>query len=317
MRLRMLAAIAMAIPSFSVQAAAQEVAAPDHAAHGAPPADHAAHRHAAVDHTAHLMHMTGALGPYAMTRDSSGTAWQPEVHADGGDPRPVRRMVDDAAWIHQSRGRRCRRSARRQQDLQPEHVHGDGASAVRRRVAHLARDGFARSDHGQGRLSAAVPDRRDGGRDNAADRPPAPARFPDGACGHLQPHDHRNELGVSLCGISRRTRARPADVHASLLRHGQSRGAARPSLAGRNAHHLRRAHRRRRVECVQARRIGVQWPRAGRAALEFRSAAIGIRRRCGSPGIRRPIGRCRRAGARSTRPKHWSRTSINSASPRR
>jgi hypothetical protein len=77
MRLRMLAAIAMAVPSFSVQAAG--VAAPDHAAHGAPPTDHAAHAAMpAVDHTAHLMHMTGALGPYAMTRDSSGTAWQPE-----------------------------------------------------------------------------------------------------------------------------------------------------------------------------------------------------------------------------------------------
>ena len=86
MRLRMLAAIAMAISFFTVQSAAQEVAAPDHAAHGAPPADaaappadHAAHAAMpAVDHTAHLMHMTGALGPYAMTRDSSGTAWQPE-----------------------------------------------------------------------------------------------------------------------------------------------------------------------------------------------------------------------------------------------
>ena len=30
------------------------------------------------------------------------------------------------------------------------------------------------------------------------------------------------------------------------------------------------------VERVQARRIGVQWPRAGRVALEFRSAAIGF-----------------------------------------
>jgi len=57
-----------------------DAAAPaDHTAHGAAPADHAAHGAAApVDHTAHLMHMTGALGAYAMTRDASGTAWQPE-----------------------------------------------------------------------------------------------------------------------------------------------------------------------------------------------------------------------------------------------
>jgi hypothetical protein len=46
---------------------------------------------APVDHAAHLMHMTGALGPYAMTRDASGTAWQPEstpmeaIHGQYGD----------------------------------------------------------------------------------------------------------------------------------------------------------------------------------------------------------------------------------------
>jgi hypothetical protein len=89
----------MALPAFSLHAAAQEAAAPDHAAHGATPMegattpapDHAAHTAmAAVDHTAHLMHMTGALGPYAMTRDASGTSWQPEstpmeaIHGQAG-----------------------------------------------------------------------------------------------------------------------------------------------------------------------------------------------------------------------------------------
>jgi hypothetical protein len=69
MRLRTLAAIAMAIPSFPLQASAQEAAAHDHAAHTTMPA---------VDHSAHLMHMTGVLGPYAMTRDASGTSWQPD-----------------------------------------------------------------------------------------------------------------------------------------------------------------------------------------------------------------------------------------------
>ena len=44
-----------------------------------PAQDHAAHAPmAAVDHTAHAMHMAGALGPYPMTRDASGTAWQPD-----------------------------------------------------------------------------------------------------------------------------------------------------------------------------------------------------------------------------------------------
>lgn len=98
MRVRMFVAIAMAIPSFSMHAAAQEAMAPDHAAHGAmpadgaaPPVDHTAHTAMpAADHGAHLMHMAGALGPYAMTRDASGTAWQPEstpmeaIHSQAG-----------------------------------------------------------------------------------------------------------------------------------------------------------------------------------------------------------------------------------------
>ena len=60
----------------------------DHGAmhHDAPapaptPVDHAAMDHAAMDHAAmdHDMHgMVGALGGYAMMRDSSGTAWQPD-----------------------------------------------------------------------------------------------------------------------------------------------------------------------------------------------------------------------------------------------
>ena len=88
MRVRTLAAIAMAIPAFSLSAVAQEAAPHDHAAHGAMPMDaatpddHAAHAdhtaHGVVDHTAHLTHTTGALGAYSMTRDASGTSWQPE-----------------------------------------------------------------------------------------------------------------------------------------------------------------------------------------------------------------------------------------------
>ena len=88
MRFRTFLAV-LAIPVFSTDAAAQEAAPAEHAGHAAhaampsegaaAPADHAAHAAmGAVDHTAHLMHMTGALGPYSMTRDASGTAWQPE-----------------------------------------------------------------------------------------------------------------------------------------------------------------------------------------------------------------------------------------------
>ena len=112
MRSRAFLAMLMAIPALPIAASAQDAAPAehaDHAAHGAmpadaaapadhtahgamAPADHAAHAAmGAVDHTAHLMHMTGALGAYAMTRDASGTAWQPEstpmeaIHGQYGD----------------------------------------------------------------------------------------------------------------------------------------------------------------------------------------------------------------------------------------
>lgn len=50
----------------------------DHAGHDAPPA---------VDHSAHAMPdhaMTGALGPHPMSREASGTSWQPDAARHGG-----------------------------------------------------------------------------------------------------------------------------------------------------------------------------------------------------------------------------------------
>ena len=38
----------------------------------------------ASDHGAHQMAMTGALGPYSMSRESSGTAWQPDTSEHSG-----------------------------------------------------------------------------------------------------------------------------------------------------------------------------------------------------------------------------------------
>jgi len=40
--------------------------------------------HIAGEHSDHAMEMTGALGPYPMTRESSGTAWQPDTSAHQG-----------------------------------------------------------------------------------------------------------------------------------------------------------------------------------------------------------------------------------------
>ncbi len=69
----MAAALALA---WAPAAAAQEM---DHGAH-----DMAGMDHAGMDHAGHAMPMTGALGPYPMTREASGTAWQPDASVHDG-----------------------------------------------------------------------------------------------------------------------------------------------------------------------------------------------------------------------------------------
>ena len=49
-----------------------------HGQHAAPPATES------EDHSGHEMAMTGALGPYPMAREASGTAWQPDTSEHGG-----------------------------------------------------------------------------------------------------------------------------------------------------------------------------------------------------------------------------------------
>lgn len=85
--------IAIALLLSAAPALAQEH---DHSAAPAPapaPAaqDHAAHQMPMMDHSMHDMHgmamdmpMKAALGPYAMTREASGTSWQPEAAPHAG-----------------------------------------------------------------------------------------------------------------------------------------------------------------------------------------------------------------------------------------
>ncbi|WP_395644460.1 hypothetical protein [Terricaulis sp.] len=61
------------------QSPAAQQQAPD------PQADHQMPDMAGMnDHGAMMMSMTGALGPYSMNRDASGTAWQPDASEHGG-----------------------------------------------------------------------------------------------------------------------------------------------------------------------------------------------------------------------------------------
>lgn len=55
----------------------------DHSQHGAASQPQAAPQ-APAEHQGHQMETSGALGPYPMAREASGTAWQPDTSAHGG-----------------------------------------------------------------------------------------------------------------------------------------------------------------------------------------------------------------------------------------
>lgn len=60
----------------------QPPAADPHAGHDMSGMDHSGPDMPQMDHAAHAM--TGALGPWPMTREASGTAWQPDASQHGG-----------------------------------------------------------------------------------------------------------------------------------------------------------------------------------------------------------------------------------------
>ncbi len=82
--------------------------APSKRAHDSPMADMAA---PSAPHAGHQMEMGGALGPYSMARESSGTAWQPDnsqhsgLHAMSGDWTLMAHGVLNLVYDHQSGAR--------------------------------------------------------------------------------------------------------------------------------------------------------------------------------------------------------------------
>jgi hypothetical protein len=84
--------------------------APESAQPGTMPMDHSQMGHGQMEMPmdAHEMGMTGALGPYAMQRESSGTAWQPDssghagLHVMGGDWTLMAHGVLNLVYDHQS-----------------------------------------------------------------------------------------------------------------------------------------------------------------------------------------------------------------------
>ena len=143
----------------------------------ATPMDHSAMGHAAQAEGVHEGHesMTGAFGPYPMTRESSGTAWQPDTSehmglmSGSGDWTLMGHGVLNLVFDHPVRpqGRR--------QDVRLGNADGHGSPAARRRHASIQGDGQSRPADGQERLSAAARQRRNGKRGRPSHRPPASA----------------------------------------------------------------------------------------------------------------------------------------------
>ena len=69
----LLAGVFLAAPALAQEHQHQPPAADPHAGHVMP-----------MDYSSHQMPMTGTLGGYPMSRDASGTAWQPDAARHGG-----------------------------------------------------------------------------------------------------------------------------------------------------------------------------------------------------------------------------------------
>ena len=237
----------------------------------------------------------GPLGiPHA--RDASGTAWQP----DATPMNAVHFMSDDwmfmvhglafAGWDYQAtrRGNDLLMSANWGMLMAQRELLG-GELTLRTHALARARDGRAR------RLSAAAAERRGAAR-RAAARPPAPARSVHGARRALPPRGDRRRRRRALPRALGRAGARPAGVLAPALRVRQPVRADQPSLAGLDAHQLRRRHGRAVHALRQARGVVVQRPRARREPLGPRPAQPGL---VLDPAQRQPDRRGRRCRSRA------------------
>ena len=188
-------ALAAGLAAAPGRAAGQAPAAPASAASGTahphdmstmPGHDMSAHDKPAATSEHGSAHMKSALGPYPMTREGSGTSWQPDatpmagMHISDGDWSLMAHGFVNAVYDRQTGPRGDDKT------FTPSMLMLMGNRPRRPGNARPARHAFARSDQGQERLSAAVPDRRDRGRRHPSRRSPASARLLHGAGGFLQ-----------------------------------------------------------------------------------------------------------------------------------
>ena len=234
-----------------------------------PPMDHAAMDHGAM-HAGH--EMKGLFGPYGMSREGSGTSWQPDtsphegIHAQYGEWMTMWHAMFNGVYDNQGGPR------------------GDSKTFVSGMVMAMAE---RQVDAGTFGLRAMLsPDPLMGangyplllGSGETAD-----GRTP--LIDRQHPHDLFMEMAATysyqiakassvfrLCGTARRSGARSIGVHAPRQRSRYSGSTNHPSLARQHAHYLRRRHRGRRAGHGQARSLGLPRARAGSVSVRHRAA---------------------------------------------
>ncbi len=202
------------------------------------------------EHGMHSMH--ALLGPYTMTREASGTSWQPESSPHEGfhfTAGPWQMMVHGMLSLvldHQG-GRRGAETgfSSNMAMLMGSRAAGDGRLSFR---AMVSAEPWTIGARGYP-LLLQTGETADGGPP-LVDRQHPHDLFMELA-GVLQPSARRRQLRLRLRRPARRAGAGAARLHAPHLGDGQPRDADLPPLARFDPHQLRRRHRgldRRRRE---------------------------------------------------------------------
>ena len=216
--------------------------------------------------------MKGFLGPYAMTREGSGTSWVPDttphegIYGKVGDWSTMWHGYLNLIYDHQGGPRGGDKTFVNGMVMgMAQRPLGDGTLGVR---AMLSPDPFmGKSGYPLLLASGETAD----GQTHLIDRQHPHDLFMELA-GDLQPQPLGHVERVRLRRPSRRAGARAAGLHASHQRHGHSRSADHPPLARLHAHHLRRGDGRAHRRQMENRGLGVPRPRAGSISLRHRSA---------------------------------------------
>ena len=172
---------------------------------------------------------SGFLGPYSINARRVRHQLAAGDDAARRDPRQVRRLDRQCGMRCSMRLRPSGRPARRREDLRQRHADGNGAAAARRRHVRPARHAVARAVDGRERLSAAAGDRRDRRRPRRIWSTASIRTICSWSWQRPTARTCRQKLErFRLCRLARRTGARPAGLHASHQRHGQSRRRRSP-----------------------------------------------------------------------------------------